>query len=147
MSCNSITVATPPEVVFAVLEDADAYSRWVVGARHVRRVDAEWPDTGSEFHHALGVPGAELHDSTEVVERTSPHRMVLEVRFRPPGTARVELVVDPTDEGSVVTMEESLSGPVSWLPRWVTEPLLHARNAWSLRRLRSEVERRGRLDS
>jgi hypothetical protein len=40
-------------------------------------------------------------------------------------------------------MEEATQrGPVDWLPGKVVDPLLHARNAWSLRRLRDEVERR-----
>jgi uncharacterized protein YndB with AHSA1/START domain len=148
MSRNRIDVAAAPEEVFDVLDDAEAYPRWVVGARRMRRVDADWPREGSEFHHAIGVPGAELHDSTEVVDRTWPHRIVLEVRFRPTGTARVELVVDETDGGSVVTMEESPdSGPVNWLPRFLTDPPLHLRNAWSLQRLRHEVERRTRRAS
>jgi uncharacterized protein YndB with AHSA1/START domain len=143
MSRNQVVVSASPDEVFDVLDDADAYPRWVVGARRLRRVDPDWPNEGSEFHHAIGVAGAELHDSTEVVERAAPHRFVLEVRFRPTGTARVELVVDQTDDGSVVTMEETpRSGPVRWLPRFVTDPALHARNAWSLQRLRHEVEQR-----
>jgi len=83
--------------------------------------------------------------STEVLERESLHRIVLEVRLRPTGTARVELSADAFDGGTVVTMEETLeSGPVRWLPRLVTDPALHARNALSLQRLRHEVERRAR---
>ena len=107
MSRNQITVTASPEAVFEVLDDADAYPRWVVGARRLRRVDADWPHEGSEFHHAIGVAGAELHDSTEVLEHEPLHRIVLEVRFRPTGTARVELTVDATDDGTVVTMEET----------------------------------------
>jgi uncharacterized protein YndB with AHSA1/START domain len=147
MSRNQITVSASPDEVFAVLDDADAYPQWVVGARRLRRVDPDWPREGSEFHHAIGLPGAELHDSTEVVEHTAPRRIVLEVRFRPSGTARVEISVDPVDGGSVVTMEEHpRSGPVSSLPRFLTDPALHLRNAWSLQRLRHEVERQARSD-
>jgi hypothetical protein len=94
-------------------------------------------------HHAIGLRGAELHDSTEVLEHEPLHRIVLEVRFRPTGTARVELAVDATDDGTVVTMEETPDlRPLSWLPWFVTDPALHARNAWSLPRLRHEVEQR-----
>jgi uncharacterized protein YndB with AHSA1/START domain len=147
MSRNHVNVSASPEAVFRVLDDPNAYPCWVVGARRLRRVDANWPEEGSEFHHAIGVGAAELHDSTEVVDRTAPHRLVLEVRFRPTGVARVELGVEASRGGSVVTMEESpQSGPVSWLPRFVTDPLLHARNALSLQRLRHEVERRDRPD-
>jgi uncharacterized protein YndB with AHSA1/START domain len=143
MSKNQVTVSASPEEVFAVLEDADAYPKWVVGARRLRRVDPDWPREGSEFHHALGLPGAELKDSTEVIEHTAPRRIVLEVRFRPTGTARVEISIHPTGGGSVVTMEEHpRSGPISWLPRVVTDPALHVRNALSLQRLRHEVEQR-----
>lgn len=144
MSRNRITVRASPEAVFEVLEDADAYPRWVVGARRIRRVDPDWPSEGSEFHHAVGVAGAELHDSSEVVDRDPPHRIVLEVRFRPAGTARVEIDVDPAGDGSVITMEERPhSGPVSWVPIVVLDPVLHLRNAWSLQRLRHKIERRG----
>src|ERR1700760_4839476 len=121
MSRNQINVSASPEAVFEVLDDAEAYPDWVVGARRLRRVDADWPNEGSEFHHAVGVAGAELHDSTEVLEHVPLHRIVLEVRFRPTGTARVEVTVERTDDGSVVIMEEHPdSGPVSWLPRFVT---------------------------
>ena len=131
--------------MFAVFDDADAYPAWVVGARRLRSVDAEWPHEGSEFHHAIGIAGLELRDSSEVLERTPPHRFVLEVRFRPTGTARVELEVDDGADGSTVTMTETpLSGPVSWLPQFVTDPALHARNALSLQRLRHEIEQRAR---
>lgn len=148
MSRNEITVAASPQDVFDVLDDAEAYPRWVVGARRMRRVDSNWPHEGSEFHHALGLPGAELHDSTAVVDHVPLHRIVLEVRFRPTGTARVELEVDTTADGSIVTMEETPdSGPVSWLPGFLTDPLLHARNAWSLQRLRHEVEQRRTVSS
>jgi len=148
MSRNQITIAASPQAVFEVLDDAAAYPRWVVGARRLRRVDSDWPEEGSEFHHAIGVAGAELHDSTEMLERDPLHRIVLEVRFRPSGTARVEIEVEQADDGSVVTMGEAPdSGLVSWLPRLVTDPALHVRNAWSLQRLRHEVERRARLAS
>jgi len=148
MSRNQITMTASPEDVFAVLDDADAYPGWVVGARRVRRVDPDWPSEGSAFHHAIGVPGAELHDYSKVIEREPPHRLVLEVRIRPTGVARVELDVDSGGGGGeqcVVTMRESpVAGPIRGVPGLVTEPLLHLRNALSLQRLRHEVERRAR---
>jgi uncharacterized protein YndB with AHSA1/START domain len=147
MSRNQIAVSARPEDVFAVLDDACAYPGWVVGARRIRRVDPDWPEEGSAFHHALGVPGAELRDSSKVLERDPPHRMVLEVRFRPTGVARVQIDVSGAAdrERSVVTISETpVGGPVAWLPGVVTDPVLHLRNALSLQRLRHEVERRVR---
>jgi uncharacterized protein YndB with AHSA1/START domain len=140
---NSIRIPATPDSVFAVLDDACAYPRWVVGARRIRGVDASWPEEGSSFRHALGAPGAEVRDSSTVVRRDPPHEVVLEVRFRPTGVARVEMRVEPTEDGCVVTMEETpIAGPVTKLPRPVVDPILRVRNALALRRLRGEVQRR-----
>jgi uncharacterized protein YndB with AHSA1/START domain len=142
MSRNSISVSASPEEVFDVLDDAYAYPRWVVGTRRVRRVDSSWPDIGSKFHHAVGNAAAELHDSSKMLERTRPDHLALEVRFRPTGVARVEIDVVPEGSGSRVTIEESpLCGPVSVVPRFIVDPLLKARNALSLQRLRHEIEK------
>jgi hypothetical protein len=70
--------------------------------------------------------------------------MVLEVRFRPTGVARVGLDVVESEPGSTIVLEEvPTSGLVSRLPRWITEPVLTLRNALSLQRLRHEIERSG----
>src|SRR3954454_22083271 len=100
MAHNSIRTCAPPDAVFDVLDDACAYPRWVVGARRVRAVDPSWPNPGSRFHHALGTEAGELHDSSKVLERDRPNRLVLEVRFRPVGVARVDIRVRPTADGS-----------------------------------------------
>jgi uncharacterized protein YndB with AHSA1/START domain len=145
MSRNSVSVSAPPEAVFAVLDDAYAYPRWVVGARRVRRVDPDWPAVGSRFHHAVGTAAGELHDSSKVLERVPPDRIVLEVRFRPTGVAHVEVDVQRDGDNSVVTLAETPTrGPVSHLPQFITDPLLFVRNALALQRLRHEVERRDR---
>ena len=130
--------------VFAVLDDACAYPRWVVGARRIRAVDPSWPTEGSSFHHALGAPGAEVQDSSTVVHRDPPREVVLEVRFRPTGVARVVVRVDGVEDGCDVTMEERVvAGPLARVPGALVDPLLHLRNTLALRRLRGEVE--GRL--
>jgi uncharacterized protein YndB with AHSA1/START domain len=144
VSRNEIRISATPDEVFDVLDDAHAYARWVVGTRRIRRVDNDWPAPGSKFHHAVGNAAAELHDSSKVIERERPARMVLEVRFRPTGVARVTISVRPAHDGTELVLEEDpQSGPFAAVPRILTEPLLWARNALSLQRLRHEVERRG----
>jgi hypothetical protein len=143
MARNSIRIPAPPDAVFGVLDDPCAYPRWVVGARRIRAVDPSWPREGSSFHHALGAPGAELQDSSTVVHRDPPHEVVLEVRFRPTGVARVVLRVEEADAGCDVTMEEKvIAGPLAKIPGALVDPLLHLRNTLALRRLRGEVEQR-----
>ena len=117
--------------------------RWVLGARRIRSVDASWPDEGSRFHHAIGNAAGELHDSSKVLERDRPHRIVLEVRFRPTGVARVTIETAESQEGTEVVLEEHPErGPFALLPRVVTDPMLWVRNLVSLQRLRHEIERR-----
>jgi uncharacterized protein YndB with AHSA1/START domain len=139
---NSIRTRADPEAVFDVLDDACAYPRWVVGARRVRAVDPSWPAPGSHFRHALGTAVGELHDSSKVLEHDRPRRIVLEVRFRPTGVAKVEIRVSAHGSGSTIVLEETPTGGlVSLLPRFITDPLLTVRNALALQRLRHEVER------
>jgi uncharacterized protein YndB with AHSA1/START domain len=142
LSRNSISISAEPEAVFDVLDNPYAYPRWVVGTRRVRAADPTWPAVGSQLHHAVGTALAELHDSTKVLERARPQRVLLEARARPTGVAEVDIVVAPSGSGSVVTLAESpVSGPLARLPRFVTDPFLTLRNAVSLQRLRHEVER------
>lgn len=141
MSRNSIAISAAPETVFDVLDDAYAYSRWVVGARRILRVDATWPAVGSKFHHAIGNAVAELHDSSKILERQRPDHIALEVCFRPTGVARVDIHVVAEGPGSLVSIKETPTrGPVSHLPQFLTGPLLTLRNALALQRLRHEVE-------
>lgn len=148
MSRNRVHVRATPEAVFDVLDDACAYPRWVVGARRVRAVDPCWPHVGARFRHALGVSGAELHDSSKVLARDRPRDLSLEVRFRPTGVARVDILVTPTEDGCDVTLDEMpIEGPAKRFPRPVVQVLLTARNALSLRRLRREAERRAATQS
>ena len=143
MSRNHIDVGSDPEAVFDVLDDPFAYPRWVVGTRRIRRVDPEWPAVGSRFHHAVGVAAGELHDSSSVLARERPRRLVLEVRFRPTGVARVEITVERVTGGCRVVLEETpTDGFLARLPRWLTDPALALRNAWSLHRFRRLLTRR-----
>jgi uncharacterized protein YndB with AHSA1/START domain len=143
MARNSIHTEAAPAQVFAVLDDACAYPLWVVGARRVRAIDPTWPAVGSRFHHAIGTVAAELHDSTKVLERESPNHLVLEVRFRPTGVARVTMDVRADDDGTTITMEEdAIRGPASRIPRQLVDLVLTARNELALHRLRHEVEQR-----
>jgi uncharacterized protein YndB with AHSA1/START domain len=141
---NSITVAASSEQVFSVLDDAEAYPDWVVGARRIRAVDRRWPRVGSRFHHAIGAPGAEIEDSSQVVRREPPHLLELQVRFRPAGVAHVKLRVKQLRRGRArITMTERITGgPLRRVPRILTDPAIGLRNVWSLRRLRRVIEAR-----
>jgi uncharacterized protein YndB with AHSA1/START domain len=138
-----VTIGAGPEAVFDALQDASCYPDWVVGAKRVRAVDGRWPEQGGEFHHTVGVGPLATDDSTEVVAADPPHHLRLEVRFRPIGTAVVDIEVSPAERGSRVEMAEvPLEGAARrwWNP--VVSAAVVARNHVSLMRLRSLVERR-----
>jgi uncharacterized protein YndB with AHSA1/START domain len=138
MAVTNCDIPVPPPEVWRALATADRYSDWVVGTRDIRGAEGGWPAVGSKFHHTVGVWPLTLKDDTVVLEREEQRRLVLEVRIRPLGRARVELTLDPTDTGTRVTMIEAPSSPL--LVRIlspVLDPLIHLRNTEALRRLAS----------
>lgn len=146
MTRNRIDIQVPAADVRRILLEPDSYPRWVVGAKQLRHVESDWPEPGSHFHHRQGVGPLTLDDDTELVER-SDRRLVLDVRYRPVGTALVTLTLDDRDGGraTCVTMEEEpTSGPTAWLPRCVVGPVFHLRNQLSLHRLAGLAEDRKR---
>ncbi|WP_432420736.1 SRPBCC family protein [Nocardia farcinica] len=52
----TLTLTATPEEIFDVLCDGWCYGLWVVGASHIRDVDAGWPAAGARIHHGVG-PG------------------------------------------------------------------------------------------
>ena len=149
MTTNHIDIDVPPRAVFAVLMDAYAYPEWVVGTKRVRGTDPDWPAVGARFHHAVGVPGVELKDSSKLLEIEDDRKVLLEVRFRPAGVAIVRIELEPGAGGqrTHVTMNEvPKSGPAR---TWWSKPLellIVGRNAWSLRRLAHLCEHRAHDD-
>ena len=143
MARNDTFIDAPPERVFAVLADADAYGTWVVGSKYIRGADPGFPAKGTRFHHAFGVGPLTVKDHTEVVDVAAPRRLVLRAKARPLGTALVTLIVDAEGAGSRVTIIED---PGDALTRLVFTPLTHllvkGRNVESLRRLKEIAEGR-----
>jgi len=130
--------------VWAVITDPHAYPDWVVGARRIRDVDADWPRPGSLFHHEVGPWPFRIKDNTKVRELVEPDRLVLEARARPAGVAMVTILLEDAGAAGthVVLLEEPIAGPATLVPRPVMDALTTVRNAESLRRLRKLVEGR-----
>ena len=115
MARNEDQFAVTPERVFAVLSDPESYADWVVGSHSIRDADPDWPAVGTRFHHRVGAGPLTVNDHTEVLEADPPRRLVLRARARPLGTAKVELVLEPRDGGTHVTMTEVAGDPLSKL--------------------------------
>jgi uncharacterized protein YndB with AHSA1/START domain len=147
MSVTETYVDAPPEAVFDVLADPQSYAHWVVGASRTREADPDWPRPGAKFHHTQGMFGLGLPDNTEVLAASRPRRLVLEARIRPFAVNKVELRLRPRDGGTRVTMIDYPTGGLAkWVPRPLTDVMLHLRNVESLRRLRQMAEERRMRD-
>jgi len=147
VTATTLDVAVPPDVLFDVLTDVEAYPDWLVGARHIRRTDEAWPAEGSWFDHTLGWGPVRIHDRTTVVSIDPPHHLTLHARMGPLGAARVRFTVSPSAEGSHLALEEEPTNGVArilWNP--LTRPVvgigLWGRNAISLQSLRALAEER-----
>ncbi len=143
MAINETHIDASPERVFAVLADARAYGVWVVGSRLIRDADHEFPAAGTRFHHQVGFGPLRLNDHTTVVEVDQPRRLVLHAKARPLGTAIIDLLLEPRDGGTRLSLREDPGDPLTaflFLP--VTHLLIRNRNATSLRRLKDLCESR-----
>jgi uncharacterized protein YndB with AHSA1/START domain len=136
----SITVRivdAPPEQVFAVLADGWTYSDWVVGTAHIRDVDANWPEVGSQLHHKAGPWPLSLQDSSTVTEMTRDRHLNLQAGLWPFGEANIDLTLEPAGPGRtrVVMREDFEQGPLVGLRNGLHNVVLHRRNIEALRRL------------
>ncbi len=143
MTTVSMRVDAGPEDVFAVLSDPPSYGGWVVGSKHIRDFDRQWPTPGTALHHTLGVGPVTIRDDSRVLEVELDRRLVLEVHTGPLGDAEVTFELEPAGSGTTVRMTEvPVAGLLRRLPRRVVDPVLRLRNAETLRRLKREAERR-----
>lgn len=143
MTTVSRVMRASPETVFVQLADGWIFAAWVVGASHIRDVDDHWPAVGSELHHKIGAWPAMINDATRVVEVTPNKKLVLQARAQLFGQARVELTLEPSAEGCVVTMAEAPTrGPAQWIDNPAQRFVLRRRNIESLARLATLAEKR-----
>lgn len=131
------TIPQPVDAVFAALADPETYPHWLIGARDIRRVEENWPEPGSRFHHRVGLVGPlKVADSTKVLSIDEPRRLSLEVRARPFGRGRAtfnlsEAVADGGEPATDLEIDEVPLGALAPLAP-VLAPLTAARNRRSL---------------
>lgn len=138
MAHVSRIIDLPIHEVFGAIADPQTYPHWLVGARDIRDVEANWPAVGSRFHHRVGLAGPlKIADSTEVIEVDAPRLLSLEVRARPLGRGRARFTLEQIAGESTgapatrVGIDEVPLGPLRWFAPVLT-PLTTARNRRSL---------------
>ena len=141
MATTRTHIAASPDEVFAALANPENYGDWVVGSETVRDADPAWPKVGTRFHHRVGFGLLKVSDHTEVLAVDPPHRLVMQARARPLGTAKVTMLLAGRDGRTDVTMIEVAGDRLSRLTlNRLTDPLIHLRNVEALRRLKRIVE-------
>jgi uncharacterized protein YndB with AHSA1/START domain len=142
MARNEVLVDAPPERVWSVLADPDLYGEWVFGAFGTQASVGDWPSPGSTLEYDVGIGPLKIGDETRVLEVEEPRRLLLRARAGRAATIRIDITLAPRDGGTLVLIEEDVSGGAAGiLPNLITDLLIGARNAWSLERLRELVER------
>lgn len=143
MATNTCHIAASRDRVWTVLSDGWTYSNWVVGTSHLRAVERDWPAVGARLFHGSGPWPLLTRDETVVEESDPGARLVLTVRGRPFGEARVIMELESEADGCRVTMHETpIAGPGSWLHNPASEALLVRRNTETLNRLSALAELR-----
>jgi uncharacterized protein YndB with AHSA1/START domain len=139
-------VDVPADAIWDVLADGWSYPLWVVGATHMRAVDDAWPAQGACLHHSVGAWPAQFHDNTEVLAMEPGHRLTLQARLWPVGSARVVLTVDPmgTSTARVRIHEVATDRLGRLVPQSIQAPLINARNRETLARLADVARHRKR---
>jgi uncharacterized protein YndB with AHSA1/START domain len=134
MSTVERTVPFGRVLVYDALADPTTYPHWLLGAREIRSVDADFPRPGTSFHHRVGLVGPlKISDSSTAIAAKAPSLLVLEVRARPLVHARVTFRLRAAVErhGTVIEMEEEPLGPFRAAAP-VLDPLTDLRNRRSL---------------
>jgi uncharacterized protein YndB with AHSA1/START domain len=143
MAVNEIDVSVPPETVWDVLADPQAYPAWVVGTRAVADVDEGFPAPGTRFRYAGGAGPVNITDATAVLAAEPARRLVLETRTGALGRARIEIELRARDGGGThVVLREHGAGGLNRLLQPAGDLVLRGRNRWSLERLRRLAESR-----
>lgn len=126
----------PPDEVYAVLADPTTYPDWLVGADHMRSVDADFPAKGSGFDHSVGIVNPlTVDDRTESLGAEEDRHLALDVHVGP-FEARVDFALEPATGGRTkLTFTEQPRGVFAAITPML-RPTLHARNSTSVTRLR-----------
>jgi uncharacterized protein YndB with AHSA1/START domain len=136
MARNERHIPVDPQRVFDVLADPRQYGYVVVGSKHIRHWDDDWPAKGSKFHHTVGFGALSVKDSTYVVRSEPPHELELIARALPLGKAKVTFQLEASDGGTRATIIED---PLVPRALHLLMPPVHAltlvRNRETLRRL------------
>lgn len=104
-----VSLAAPPEKVFATLTDGAAYPRWISDVKSIR-LDGAF-QAGSRFEETTRIGGKDKTSVGSVVAVESPHRVVLqitEVRSGPKLLPTRTFDLEPANGGTLLRWRTEL---------------------------------------
>ena len=136
MATTTREMPVPVEAVWLVLRDGFAYADFVLGTSTIRRVDEGFPAPGTALHYRIGRGPVSFNDCTQVVEVEDGHRLQLEARAWPIGTAGITITTVSAGAVTTVSIEEKPErGPAALLHNPAADLVIKLRNVEVLRRL------------
>jgi len=137
---NEIWVAAPPDAVWDVLASPSRYSEWVVGTTDSQPAAGAWPEPGAELRYDVGVGPFKVGDRTRVLESTPGRLLALRSELGPLGALQIRLELEPSGDGTRVTMTERAVESVAGATQPLADAINAARVAWSLSQLKELAE-------
>ncbi|MEU2833524.1 SRPBCC family protein [Streptomyces lavendulae] len=143
MAVRNQLIRRPPQAVWTVLADPNAYGEWVVGPSESTPLDGVWPGVGARLRYTVRLGPWSLDGVTTVRHNEPGTELELEASFKALGTARIFLQLRPWGEETLVVCDEHpLRGIGGTLHNPAAEALLQLRHRGMLARLAKVVERR-----
>ncbi|MDQ0797833.1 SRPBCC family protein [Streptomyces sp. B1I3] len=142
MAVRHHLIDRPPSALWAVLEDANQYGKWVVGTSDSRPAEGRWPELGSSITYTVRLGPQEFTGRTTVRRVDRPGALELEAESGRLGTARIAFDIRPwgEDRTLVIVDEHPLSGIGGVLHNTLLDGLLQIRHRSMLARLARVVE-------
>ncbi|RSS48811.1 SRPBCC family protein [Streptomyces sp. WAC07061] len=106
MALQHRLVRARPDRVWAVLENAGCYERWVVGTHLSRPADDRWPEEGSVLRYQVKAGPFRYEGETVVRVHEPPDRLELEARAGDHASARIAIEVRPWGDETLVVLDE-----------------------------------------
>jgi uncharacterized protein YndB with AHSA1/START domain len=114
MSTTSRNTTVDPEAIWAVLADAESYSRWVLGLTRIVSADSAWPAPGSTIRYVFRYGPFALRGDATVLDAHPPRHLRIRWKRSWRMYATAEFLIEPpaapgSDRG-VLRLRQELVG-------------------------------------
>jgi uncharacterized protein YndB with AHSA1/START domain len=106
---TSVDISRPPAEVFAFVAEPHNMPRWYDAVDHVAKTTNGPSGLGARYDVTRSLPGGQVHNDVELTEHKPNRHVTLESRNEPT-PFRYHYTLEPTSEGTRLTLDGSISG-------------------------------------